>query len=1005
MDKKNKSKSGKTSKKSKPTSSKFQYDAAISVVIDDSSAQEEAILSYIQKLSKTINLKEVFVVRNANSQAPDVAGDDSFAINFSGSAKAAVSETSGDIVLIVEDINVQANTLKKWLSTGASPAKNQIWSGARMLAESTKEKGYLMGIGAFLYNLLSRLMMGIASADVQLGYRLFPADLAHLIYQKISPNQQASIQAMHLAKLYDIEVVDKAVQVGGEGPNLALSYVLKSNFLAWLTSWKTWLSHYFVHPFKDRNSSYFESKESPLFRFVFGLMIVLMFVGMPWLSSDYGITADEVVQKTYGDHLLDWYESDGKDIEVMTYKDLYNYGGLFDYMAARTYTTFDSWGWEIDHYDVRHALNAVFGAIMMLFIGLVGRFVTKSWAGGLLALVFALLSPRIFGHSMNNPKDIPFAMAYIFTVYHGLLFCKQLPKPSLRTSIALILGIAAAINIRIGGLLLIAYVAAFSGITFLWKPALRKQLINIKLMLKMFAIGGIIAVAGLWCGSIYWPYAAEDWLNAPFKVLNKMSNYYVGIRVLFDSTNFWSDTVPWDYIPKWMTYTTPLFIMLGLGLAAATAFLKAQKQKALYLFLATFAALFPILYVIYQKSGLYDAMRHMLFAYTLFPVIAAFGWYALMRHFPNKTAKMAIIAIMLVLMSLPAMFMLKNHPYQYTYFNELIGGNNGAFMKYESDYWMTSMKGSCAWYDENIAQKNLQDTMIVATNCIYPVQYYLAGKNIRTKYVRYHEREKHAWDYGIFFSRFINRKFLLNNAWPPGELLHAEKVDDVPLGVVVKRKSSSTAEAGQAFNKKDWANAAVLLEEIVSNNPKNESAYLLLAQSYSQSRDFPKMKVALDKLLEISDQYSNTWGLLGSYYLSIGNQEEAKKAFLKTVELNYKYTFGNFQLARIYAQENKLDEAIKCLEQFDAYGGKPAQGYDLGIQIAQQTGNNAQYYFFSAKKMSVNRNWGEAMKLLGNCLAIDPEYKPALKMQRDYDNAVEQQRFVNTLTERAKKIK
>jgi tetratricopeptide (TPR) repeat protein len=998
MDKSNKPKSSKQ-KNAKKKGSKLLYKGNISVIIDDKNASNEALLAYMNRVNSSVSVQQFFVVQSNQKALFETPQGQSYECLTVPSTAAAVEVSSGDIILQLDDISVEANTLSKWLIDHKNVADNQIWAASRMHPESSKGKDYVLGLGAMLLNLLARLFLGIVCRDVQLGYRLFPAAVAKLLYRNQTANN-TSLEILYMARLYDIDVVEKAVHLRGKGPNIPLSRAVKESLFAWFFSWKTWFIHYFVQPFKDKKFAYFERKESPLFRFSFALLALIMFVGMPWLSTDFGITADEVVQKTYGDHLLDWYDTDGQDIEAMTYKDLYNYGGLFDYMAARTYTTFDNWGWQIDHYDVRHRLNSLFGAIMMLFIGLVGRLVTKSWAGAFLSLLFALLSPRIFGHSMNNPKDIPFAMAYIFTVYHGILFCRQLPKPTLRTSIALIIGIAAAINIRIGGLLLIAYVAAFSGITFLWKPSLRKELLNIKLMVKMFGIGAVIALAGLWCGSLYWPYAAQDWLNAPFKVLDKMSNYYVGIRVLFDSTNFWSDTVPWNYIPKWLTFTTPLFIISGLALAAVFAFLKSSKSNLLWLFLACFAALFPICYVIYQKSGLYDAMRHMLFAYTLFPVIAAFGWYSMLQYIPQKTVKITLAVPLLILLALPAVFMLKNHPYQYTYFNELIGGNNGAFMKYESDYWMTSMKQSCEWYNENIAQKDLQDTLIVATNCIYPVQYYLAGKNIRTKYVRYHEREKHAWDYGIFFSRFINRKFLLNNAWPPGELLHAEKVDDVPLGVVVKRISSPTAEAGVAFAKKEWANAAVLLEEIVNKNPKNESAYLLLAQTYSTIRDFPKMKESLDKLLEISDQYSNTWGMLGAYYLNIGNQEEAKKAFLKTVELNYKYTFGNFQLARIYTQENNLDAAIKCLEQFDAYGGKPAQGYDLGMQIAQKTGNNAQYYFFSAKKMSVNRNWGEAMKLLNSCLAIDPEYKPALKMQRDYDNAVEQQRFINDLKQK-----
>jgi hypothetical protein len=32
------------------------------------------------------------------------------------------------------------------------------------------------------------------------------------------------------------------------------------------------------------------------------------------------------------------------------------------------------------------------------------------------------------------------------------------------------------------------------------------------------------------------------------------------------------------------------------------------------------------------------------------------------------------------------------HPYQYTYYNSFIGGTNGAFRQYETDYWLTCYK-------------------------------------------------------------------------------------------------------------------------------------------------------------------------------------------------------------------------------------------------------------------------------------------------------------------------
>ena len=52
------------------------------------------------------------------------------------------------------------------------------------------------------------------------------------------------------------------------------------------------------------------------------------------LSFDFGITGDEEVQKIYGEKILSYFETDGEDKSALDYKNLYYYGGLFDYSAA-----------------------------------------------------------------------------------------------------------------------------------------------------------------------------------------------------------------------------------------------------------------------------------------------------------------------------------------------------------------------------------------------------------------------------------------------------------------------------------------------------------------------------------------------------------------------------------------------------------------------------------------------------------------------------------------------
>jgi hypothetical protein len=45
---------------------------------------------------------------------------------------------------------------------------------------------------------------------------------------------------------------------------------------------------------------------------------------------------------------------------------------------------------------------------------------------------------------------------------------------------------------------------------------------------------------------------------------------------------------------------------------------------------------------------------------------------------------------------------LQLHPYQYTYYNSFIGGTDGAFRQYETDYWLTCYKDAVEQLDQTV---------------------------------------------------------------------------------------------------------------------------------------------------------------------------------------------------------------------------------------------------------------------------------------------------------------
>ena len=189
------------------------------------------------------------------------------------------------------------------------------------------------------------------------------------------------------------------------------------------------------------------------FGFFIGYAILILFT-----FRDYGITWDESVQNIYGKKVLNYYWSFFQNREFLAYKNLYLYGALFEASAALV-NQFSSLG----EYETRHLMNALVGFLGVLGVYALTKKTTGSAPAGLIAAVFLFLTPRYYGHSFNNPKDVPFAVFYllgILCMVNSMTYWNQLKTPKkwiLLTGLA----IGSTVGIRVGGLILIFYLFLF----------------------------------------------------------------------------------------------------------------------------------------------------------------------------------------------------------------------------------------------------------------------------------------------------------------------------------------------------------------------------------------------------------------------------------------------------------------------------------------------------------------------------------------------------------------
>ena len=408
---------------------------------------------------------------------------------------------------------------------------------------------------------------------------------------------------------------------------------------------------------------------------------------------DYGLGWDDYTHSQYGDLLLSLYTSGFRDTRALSFVNLYLYGGGFDMAAAALAKIL-----PFDLFETRRLVGAA--------VGLIGLFATWRIArraggplAGLLALALLATCPLYYGHMFINPKDGPFAAAMAIFLLGLVRFLDEHPKPSTGTLAILGVGFGLSIGSRImagfgviDALLALALLfvveARFEG----WRTA-RARFARLALALIPAAILAY-AVMGL-----VWPWSVANPLN-PVLAIETFSHFFENPwHELFGGELLKPTEMPRSYVPVLMGLRLPeLFLLLGcagvLGsLVAACRSQLTPRSRAIHLSIALAAAL-PVLVTVIARPAMYNGIRH--FVFVMPPLTVAGGlagaWIAARVARFGRIAPAMLAACFAVGVALPVIAMARLHPYEYVFYNHLIGGVGGAQSRYMLDYWGLALK-------------------------------------------------------------------------------------------------------------------------------------------------------------------------------------------------------------------------------------------------------------------------------------------------------------------------
>lgn len=409
--------------------------------------------------------------------------------------------------------------------------------------------------------------------------------------------------------------------------------------------------------------------------------------------DDYGLTYDEEPHVRLGERVLSFYLSGLRATAGLKSS---AYGAGFDLLAALLRRV-SPW----DEYRTNHVLCIFVAQLGLLGTWRLGRLLAGP-AAGLAALGLLVLEPVYYGHQFNNPKDIPFAVGYVwglFAIARLLQGCAgeggALRARGWRYWASLAIALGLGMSVRVGGAILISYLGLFLVLLALDRlrlggaPAARA-------MAPVFGKASLAAVGGWLVMLPFWPRALDEPARGPAAALETVTRY-----TAYDSPTLLagklvpSQSVPWSYLPTYFAVQQPELI--SLCFIATCVALGAYSVRALCRrrpipwspWLLVVAVLVPPAYAILRGSTLYNGLRHFLFIMPPICALSGAGLAALGAWLWARK-RWLLVPMGLALSALasdPLVALVRLHPHQHVYFNRSSGGVASAVNDYETEYY------------------------------------------------------------------------------------------------------------------------------------------------------------------------------------------------------------------------------------------------------------------------------------------------------------------------------
>ncbi len=450
---------------------------------------------------------------------------------------------------------------------------------------------------------------------------------------------------------------------------------------------------------KTLSNKYLKTLNNPYFTGIC-LFIITLLIGL-FTYKDYGMAWDEPDQRAPGVQSYNYIFNGNQELFQ---KKSDHHGAGFEIPLVIIEKSLNITDPKAI-YEMRHLVTHLFFLVSLLF----GYFLFyRLFKNNLIASIGYLLlafSPRIYAHSFFNTKDLPFLCMFtiIFAVSEYAFDKKN--KLSLFFILGLLCGYAT--SIRIMGVMIGGFIIAFLLLDLFFNIKDKEKPTKTVLKILLFIIGFFALLL------LGWPYLWHNPVKNFADSFASFSHYEWNGPVLLNGKFEKATKLPWFYFPVWFFITNPILwliagftgivIVILAFIKKPLEYIKNTTNRNFIFYLACFFA--PIFAVIVLHSVIYDDWRHLYFVYPSFVLLALYA----INFFMQKKFKWVLVSLCALQFISIAWFMVRNHPLNHIYFNELVSHEEDSLRhNYEMDYWGLSMKQGLEYIAANDTSKHIK---------------------------------------------------------------------------------------------------------------------------------------------------------------------------------------------------------------------------------------------------------------------------------------------------------